>query len=156
MNVPELKTAAEIAADLRGAAPDTDDDPRDAKAYTFDFSHTDPRGKVWSGKFTNRILTIRQRRLMKVTKAQMAEGVPMTALDADIWETNEMVAHLAVSLDAKAPGFPEWAKRLEDLYDEAIIVKLYSEVASHEARFHRRGPAAAASEDAAEDGGGTA
>jgi hypothetical protein len=156
--VPELKSATQITAELQGSAGNPDEvqsaDPKDSKEYTFDFSHTDPRGKVWTGKFTNRILTVKQRRLMKVTKAQLAGGVPMSALDADIWEMNEMIAHLSVSLVKTAEGFPSWAKDLEELYDEEIITKLYGEVASHEATFHRRKSPAEAGAGVDEDGAG--
>ena len=152
--IPELKSAVEIAAELTGESKETSEpvDPRDATTFVFKFSHTDARGKIWSGKFTNHILTVRQRRLMKITKAQLAGGVPLSALDADAWELNECIAHLAVSLDRAADGFPKWAENLEDLYDETIIFKLYTEVASHEARFHRRGTDHSVGERAAENG----
>jgi len=141
MTVPELQSAAEIVSSLKGETKDPKDapvDPRDEPVYEFDFAHTDPRGKVWRGHFKNRILTIKQRRLVKVTKAQLAGGVPMAALDADAWEMNEIIAHLSVSLDPSVKGFPDWANNLEDLYDERLVFKLYEEVALHEARFSRR------------------
>jgi hypothetical protein len=137
MSVPELRPAAEIAAEVQGQAEkksQTDADPKAAEEYTFEFSHTDSRGKVWSGKVTNRVLTIRQRQQAKVVKATLSGNLPVSALDADIWNLNEMVAHLSVSLVKR----PKWASELTDLYDEEIITKLYEEVIAHENYF--RGP----------------
>lgn len=147
--VPELKSATQIAAELDGGAdtPDPTEDPRDSKEYTFEFSHTDVRGKRWFGKFTNRILTIKKRRQVKVLKAQMAGGVSVAALDVEAWEINEMIAHLSVSLDRRSGNIPKWALDLEDLEDSQIVEKLYVEVASHEARFHRRDTIVSASEE---------
>jgi len=156
-SVPELKSATQIAAELNGDAadtPDTSEDPKAGKEYTFSFSHTDPRGKLWAGKFTNRILTVKQRRIVKITKAQLAGNVPMHALDADIWEMNEMVAHLSISLNRNAKDFPKWALDLEDLYDEQIIVKLYAEVDSHESTFRRRDTLADAGQGVEQDNAG--
>ena len=139
----EMRTAAQIAAELKGPAivGETPEDPKDAKVFVFDFEYKDARGKVWAGKFTNHILTVRQKRLLKVTKAKLSGGVSVASLDVDIWQLNEMLAHLMLSLDQQAPGFPSWARDLEELFDEQIIERLYEEVASHEARFHRRGEA---------------
>lgn len=148
-SVPELKSATQLVDELNGGPENTDSsDPRDAKTYTFKFEHRDPRGQLWAGKFTNNILTVRQRRLLKIAKAQLSGAVAVAALDADQWEFNEMLAHLAISLDRTAEDFPTWARDLEALYDENIVVKLYEEVASHEARFHRREPVDQDSSDA--------
>jgi hypothetical protein len=78
----------------------------------------------------------------------MGGGVPVAALDADLWELNEMLAHLSISLTER----PEWAKELEDLFDEELIVEIYKEVISHEDRFHRRGADPEDSGSAAADG----
>lgn len=152
--IPELKSAAQIVSELEGQADKAEDeniDPREAKEYTFDFSYTDARGKTWAGKFTNRILTIRQRRQVKVMKAQLSGGLSVASLDADVWEMNEMIAHLSVSL---AKPVPEWARDLEALFDEQIVIKLYEEVALHEATFHGRDAADSASARSVEDGAG--
>jgi len=113
-------------------------DPKDSKDYTFEFSYTDPRGGRWEGTFANKILTIGQQRQVKIIKAKLAGGVSVESQDASVWQMNEMIAHLLVSLDRKAPGFPSWAGELDKLYDEQIVYKLYAEVASHENRFWRR------------------
>jgi hypothetical protein len=152
----ELKSANQIAAELQGTAdsPEEQSNPKDEKRYSFEFSHTDSRGKVFRGTFVNEILSIRQRRLMKITKARLSGNVTVGALDADIWELNEMIAHLTISLDKSADGFPRWAEDLEGLYDESVIQALYEEVASHEARFHRRDAAAEAGSRPGKDGVG--
>lgn len=139
-DIPELKSAAQIASELdRKDSNEETQDPKEARAYTFDFSYTDARGKLYAGKFTNQILTIKQRRQVKVTKAQMSGGVSVSALDADQWEMNEMIAHMAISLDRKS--MPEWALDLEELTDDRIVYQLYAEVASHEATFRGGGAA---------------
>jgi hypothetical protein len=147
--VPELKTVAELADQITGEAKDTPEeavDPRDSPTFTFDFVYTDPRGKQWSGRFTNRILTNGMRRQQKVVKAHLAGGASIMTLDTDQWQMNEMAAHLAISLDQKADGFPSWAKNLDSLHDDGIVAALYKEVDGHEARFRRRDAVAAQGE----------
>jgi len=139
--IPELKSAVQLAAELRGEDDhpiDPESDPKDSERYVFDFKYRDSRGKVWSGKFTNRILKVGQRRMLKILKAQLSGGVSVQALDADGWLLNGMLAHLQLSLERNS-DFPKWAEDLEALYDERIIEALYEEVASHEAIFRRDG-----------------
>ncbi len=148
---PELRPATELAANITGESKVeevAESDPRDSVNFPFDFDHKDPRGKRWAGKFTNRILSIKQIRQVKVLKATLAGNLPVSALDQDIWVFNEMLAHLTISLDRSASDFPKWADKLEDLYDEEIITKLYEVVMNHEARFHRREKTAAPRADA--------
>lgn len=137
------KTAAEILEELEQAeAPKKATHvpgPKDHAEYSFDFEHTDSRGKVWRGHFTNHILTIRERRLSKVMKAKMLGGIPVEAIDREAWEVAEMLSHLSLSLNGtKEP--PEWAKDFEKLQDPRILEALYSEVSSHEDTFFRRNP----------------
>jgi len=134
--VPELQSVENLTAQQASTAPEID--PRDEVEYRFEFEHVDSRGKRWVGSFVNKILTLKQRRQMKITKAQLGGGLSVAALDADVWEQNEMIAHLAISLDHGAKGFPDWAKSLEDLHDISVIEALYAEVVSHETRFFRR------------------
>jgi hypothetical protein len=138
MSVPELKTASELASEAPKIAAVPNVDPRDSIEYTFDFSYTDVRGKVWAGKLTNRILNNGQRRLKKLLKIRMANSYPVEAQDVDLWEYNDHVAHMVYSLDTAAKDFPEWARDLEKLYDDEIIAAIWKEVSSHEDRFRRR------------------
>jgi hypothetical protein len=139
MDIPELLPAEQITADVCGNNSQEikeDEDPKSHHEYSFDFKYVDARGHAWIGKFKNKILTIFEKQKVKVIKAQMSGGISVAALDGDIWQLNEMIAHMAVSLVEK----PKWADNLTSLYDETIIDELYKEVASHEARFHRREP----------------
>jgi hypothetical protein len=138
-SIPELPRASEAAAKLEGKSPTdplaTTDDPKDSREYTWQFDWTDKRGKPWRGEFTNRILSIRERQRQKVLKAQLSGNTPISALDGDAWTLNEMISHMTISLIKR----PDWAGELTDLLDEVLVEKLYEEVASHEATFHRRG-----------------
>jgi hypothetical protein len=142
--IPELKSAAQLAAEIKGDGekqPETPD-PKDAKEYSFELAWTDPRGHTWTGSFTNRILNIGERRKAKIFKAQLGGNVSVEALDVDAWQLNGILAHVAFSLIRK----PEWAKDLEKIEELGVVYAIWKEVDSHEARFHRRGPA---SEDSA-------
>lgn len=136
-----LKSAAELVADIRGETADPeskpDTNPKAQKTYTFQFEHIESgTGKVRKGSFTNHVLTLGQRRQVGVIQAQLSGGVPWGSLspfDRDLIMT---LAHLTVSLDPVKR--PKWAQNLEGLYDQAILDKLYEEVAAHEATFHGR------------------
>lgn len=155
-----IRSAEEIRANLEGGATTNDvdvtEDPRDQVTYTFNFEYTDTRGKRFAGRFTNKALTVGEWRKVKTIKAHLADGVPVSQQDQDVWEMNGRLAHLAVSLDYRAADFPIWARKLDDLFDEGVIIALYNEVASHEARFHRRIPPNKAGEGADEDSAGPA
>ena len=155
-SIPELKSATQLAAEIKGEVSDEIEenvDPKDSEKYTFDFNYKDARGKIWSGKFTNRILTVGQKRQLKVLKAQLSGEVSVQALDNDVWLINEWIAHLSISLEQNKI-FPSWAKDFEALYDKRIIGALYEEVDSHESTFHRRESPVISSESANEDGAG--
>lgn len=140
--IPELKSVEDLAAEIKGEKPkeaDITEDPKASERYTFQFRFEDVRGKAWVGKFTNRILTIRQKRQYKILKAQLTGGTSIDALDGEAWMLAEQLAHLSISLERNS-DFPKWAKDLESILDERVIAALYEEVASHEATFHRRIP----------------
>jgi len=134
--IPELKSAAQLAAEIKGDSESISPtaDPRDVKEFSFELDYTDARGHAWTGKFKNRILTIGEKRKAKILKAQLSGMAPVSALDTDVWDMNGLLAHLQFSLIEK----PEWAKDLEKLDDEGVVYKIWEEVDSHEARFHRR------------------
>lgn len=134
-----LKSAAELVAEHRGddevAAESQTQNPKTLKEYTFQFEHRESgTKKMRRGPFTNRILTIRMRRMVGVVQAQLAGGVPWESLSPYDRDLIGKIAHLTVSLDRDRR--PKWASDFEDLYDDEILDKLYTEVADHEATFH--------------------
>lgn len=140
MEAAPLKSADELAADLRGdnADDEQDEQKKDPKAcgtYTFDFEAVESgTGKTRKGKFTNHVLNAGMIIQRGVLQAQMSGGVPWNSLAPVDQELISTRAHLAISLDLKKR--PKWAKNLDALFDLNIIFKLYDEVASHEATFH--------------------
>lgn len=107
------------------------EDPRAQREYTFDFRWKDGRGKVWAGKFTNRVLNIRDRQLMGIMRSNLAAGISPTNLDALTAEINLMVSHLSFSLVSR----PKWAEDLLALDDVRLLQEIYTEVVSHESTF---------------------
>jgi hypothetical protein len=134
-----LKSANELAAEIRGeddAAEEKSDDPKAQVEYTFPFEHRESgTGKLRRGKFTNKVLNNGQKRAVGVLAAQLSGGVPWDALPPVDQLRIGKLAHLEVSLAKR----PRWARDLESLFDNAIVDKLYEEVADHEATFHGRG-----------------
>lgn len=117
------------------------DDPRGQKEYTFDFKYKDGNGKIWKGRFTNKILTLRDRQGVGVVRARLAAGLPSEALDPLTAEINLMLAHMSFSLIER----PEWAKDLSTLEDVRVVQALYEEVLLHEGTFHGYTKASSAS-----------
>lgn len=109
-------------------------DPRTKPKYTFDFSHTDHRGKVWKGKFTNTRLTIRDQRAIGNAQAMLSGNLPYEALDPLTREINLMLAHMGVSL--VPDDSVQWAQNFDDLDSIPLLQALYKEVIAHERIFH--------------------
>lgn len=109
-------------------------EPPDEETWTFAFSFTDRRGKVWDGTFTNEILTNGQQSKVAVVRARLQGGLPAESIDPSIVDLNWAKAHLAYSLRQ----CPEWAKNLEAIRDPDVIMKLWDRVSAHEARYFRR------------------
>ena len=122
----------ETAAKIDETEPETD--PRDAVEYTFNLDFTDGKGKVWGGKFVNRILSIRDRQLVGIMKARLTGGLPFESADPLTAEINHMVTHLTQSLKER----PKWAENLLALTNYEILQAIYMEVDSHESHFHGR------------------
>lgn len=101
------------------------------REYPFDFKWTSPNGKVWEGKFKNKILTIANRQNMGLTMARFGGGMPTESIDALTNEINIIIAHMMFSLVEK----PEWANDLRELNEIALIQAIYAEVDSHESTF---------------------
>lgn len=119
------------------------DDPRANKEFTFQFKWKDTAGKVWKGEFTNKILTIRDRQHVGITRAKLAGGLDYRSIDPLTEEINLITAHLMYSLTKT----PEWAKDLMALEDVSLLQALYTEVASHEAYFFGYGSPASESQE---------
>lgn len=101
--------------------------------HEFDLDFTDRRGYRWTGRFKCHVLNIRERASVGLTRSRLTANTPASVIDPATLNILEMQAHLAVALDEA----PEWADRLGDLYDVAVISEIYKEVASHEANFWR-------------------
>jgi len=99
--------------------------------YTFELDYEDQRGYHWQGSFTTHVLTIRERAAVGMTRAKMLGGMQASTLDQQTLNIFEMQAHLAISLQEA----PDWAQELPHLRDVGVLVAIYAEVASHEARF---------------------
>lgn len=126
-------------------------DPRDQDEWTFQFSWTDPRGKVWSGTFTNSILTMGEQQAVAALIARCTANAPWDAIIPDVQFTLRAVAHMSFSLKSDAP----WAKDLRKLKDPALVLALWGKVASHETRYFRLPTAEEDGESAVRKGVGT-
>ena len=100
--------------------------------HSFTLAHIDKRGRSWVGDFTIKVLTIKDRVTLGLTKARLAGGIPLAHLDTDTAFTLEVLAHLSVCIVASPP----WAKDLLSIHDAGVIGAIYEEVARFEARFH--------------------
>lgn len=107
--------------------------------YIFDFKYKDGRGRVWSGKFKNKIVNVMNRQGIGALQAQWQLGIAHACFDPEISSMNYILAHMAVSLEVVQGG--EWAGDMRQLTDIDLIQALYAEVSAHEATFHGRRPA---------------
>lgn len=122
----EEKTASEEKQRL--------EDPKTKKQYTFQIDWKDGQGHRWKGEFTNKILSIRDRQLVGIMRARLANSLPAESLDMMTQEINLIVSHLAFSLVEK----PEWAEDLMALDHVELLQEIYMEVMAHEAGFFGR------------------
>jgi hypothetical protein len=128
----ELKKRVEEAGLPEKPKEDPDKpDPRGEKYYTFQLDFKDARGKVWSGQFTTKILTVHERQQVGVMRSMLGAGQPLPSLDALTAELNLIVAHMTYSLTEK----PDWAENLRQLENPRILQAIYAEVDSHESYF---------------------
>ena len=132
--------AAELRKQLEEKAKATEEaasskpaDPKDQKEYDFEVDLVDRRGRPWKGKFTNKILNLGQKRQVSIIMARMADGLPVESLEGLQTELNRATAHMEYSLVKK----PEWAENFDNLDTSEPLFAVWSEVASHEATFHR-------------------
>ncbi len=106
-------------------------DSRENREYTFHISWKDGQGQEWAGNFTNKVPDIGTRQMIGVLRAQLANNVPMEALDPITQEINLMVAHMTYSLEKR----PEWAENLSEIMDVRLLQTIYAEVLAHEGMF---------------------
>lgn len=134
LSMDHLKDTKDLVADVEeaveGKRPEIPD-PRGQREYTFDFKWDDSSGKLWSGKFTSRILTLGEQSLVGVLRAKLSANVPYDSLDDFTKELNFLVATLTYALKDR----PKWADDLRKLDDIALLQALYAEVSAHEATF---------------------
>jgi hypothetical protein len=126
-----LKEAAEAVLQPIEKGPEEKADPRDAKVWTFNFVWTDGRRKTHEGVFTNRILTIGQQQQVAILEAKLCGGMPFESIDQATRSINHAIAHMTYSLTSTPP----WARDLRKVEDPMLVIAIYQEVASHEARF---------------------
>jgi hypothetical protein len=135
--IPETEEGLKEVADETVAKIDETEpgeDPRDKVEYSFKFEFTDGRGKVWQGRFVNRILSIRDRQVVGIMRARLTGGQPYESLDPLTAEINHILTHMTQSLIER----PDWAKDMLSLTNYEVLQALYLEVDSHESRFHGR------------------
>ncbi|RYF11742.1 MAG: hypothetical protein EOO40_02705 [Deltaproteobacteria bacterium] len=101
---------------------------------TFTVNYTDWRGKVYSGQFTNKVLTVGQKIKVDVLRARRMMNTPRDAMTDNIAGLLLMVSWMEESLTAR----PKWAANFWDLYDERIVEAVFTHVAEHEKFFHGR------------------
>lgn len=106
-------------------------DPRHEREWTFNFDWVDGRGKRWQGEFTNKILSIGEQQNAAILQAKLCGGMPFDSIDPQTRNVNHAISHMTYSLQS----VPDWAADLRRLEDPGLIVALYMEVASHEAKF---------------------
>lgn len=126
-----VKTTAEKVLAQKPEEQDSEDNPKTKLEYSFDFSWKDGRGKVWAGKFVNKVPDLRTRLLVGSLRSQFANNLPMASLDPGTQEMSLVIAHLTFSLIKR----PKWAEDLGALRDYQLIQAIYEEVANHEATF---------------------
>lgn len=114
--------------------PEKKKDPRDDVEYSFNLDFKDGRGKIWQGRFINRVLTIHDRQLVGIMRARLTGGAAFASMDPLTAEINHIVTHLTQSLKNR----PSWAKNLLSLTDYEVLQAIYMEVDSHESHFHGR------------------
>jgi hypothetical protein len=127
LDIPDIPTAATVVSNLHAPEKDVV-----GPEHTFAVDHTDDRGTRWSGTFRCHVLTIRERTQVGIVRSRLSLGTSPLLLDPTTIDLLEMQAHLAVALDAK----PDWADDFGNLHDPGVLIAVYKEVASHEARFH--------------------
>lgn len=135
----EVEKQAEHAKPQTDEKKDPEEDPKSQREYSFEFEWKDGNGKVWRGKFLNRVPDIRTRQLIGALRSQLGNNIPFDSLDPTTREMNMVIAHLSFSLIKR----PTWADDLSELFNFELVQMIYQEVAAHEATFLGYGALAA-------------
>lgn len=122
---------------------ESEETPPISKEYTF---HVDIKsgGTLYSGAFTNRILTVGEKVVVNSAAIRYNQGLPLESLTFDHRELVQAISHMTESFRTKRGSGerkfrgPKWAKNLFDVEDEEVIRVLWNEVQAHEARYFRR------------------
>jgi hypothetical protein len=135
--IPQMPDPTKALAAIENRSPEIDapapSDPKAAEQYEFVVSVKDGAGKVWSGTFKNRILTIEDRVNVGLTQATLVSGIPWSSLDPETQALTEVMAHLAKSLVDK----PRWfvLSGPDAIRNTRILNAVFREVTAHEAFF---------------------
>lgn len=127
----EIQKQAEKAKIQEVEKEDPETNPRAQREYTFDFLWEDGNGKIWKGKFTNRVPNVETRALIGLLRAQLSNNIPFQSLDPMTQEINLVLAHLSFSLVQRPP----WAEDLGSLFNFELVQRIYQEVTAHEVTF---------------------
>jgi hypothetical protein len=121
------------------------DTPPDEETWTFPFSFTDIRGKIWAGTFVNEILDLEKQGYVAILRSRLQGGQPHDSIDPSIVELNLAIAWMTYSLTKREA----WAKNVLKVKDPDVVMALYAKVRAHEDRYFRRtaNPSASESSD---------
>ena len=108
--------------------------------YSFTFDWTDARGRRYHGQFTNKVLTIGEKKLVGAMRARAAGNAPVEALLSHTVDLIYVTTWMEISLQDR----PAWFKNIEQLHDENLVYRVWQEVTAHEDTFHGRDQSAAA------------
>ena len=100
--------------------------------YEFEIDYLDSRGRRWTGHFTARALTNRDRFEAGLIKAKLANGIPLDSLDLHTANLLEMLAVIEVATQTR----PDWAGDFLDLFEPDVMNEIYKEIVGFEDRFH--------------------
>lgn len=144
LQMPDMAEAkAQAEADVVGQkpAPSIADDPKMRDTYAFDIKWTDGREKVWSGRFVNKILSIRERKMFANLLTRQTGNAPLGSIPENAFTLVYTTCWMDISLQAR----PEWFRDMDSLLDEGLIEAVFEEVAAHERCFHGHKPPGAPS-----------
>lgn len=134
---PPVVTQAEAARAAKpdGAALDKVGANGLPPEFSFRLEYEDSRGRLWTGEFKAKVLTVAERRSAGIMQARLLGLTPPDVVDPTTYRLAEMQAYLAFALTER----PKWAEDLGLLHEEGVMLALYREVLAYEARFRGAG-----------------